>query len=494
MEELTQVIDNSVEVVDDRILEFVFSDNSQDYTEDIIEQNFDLERFRKNPIFLYDHQSENLPIGRVIEIKNEGNRTTGKVEFWINDQDPETWSETDKLANTVYKQYKEGFLKGVSIRVKPLEVTMNINSKSGKGLRVKRSQLLEISATSLPMNENGLKKHLKINSKEEENMNKNEIAKEMLEGAGAVVETVDIKGDLTKHLRDGSIAKTLQEAVDADGGILIPENLKEGVVKTSYAKNPMRALAGISTISQGNSLKIPVEDESNNEFGTGWRSETTDTAETATAKFIEVNIPVDELYAEPWATRFMVKDVNFDLEGYISEKVSEAFTRDEAQAFLTGTGINQPTGLLNGITADVTYSTGAGIAKSDLVDMVKTLPEQYQDGAVFMMNNATYIELANAEFTDGRSILAEDFSAPIKDTILGYPIVVYPAMDGQGTIGNQPLVFGNMSKAYHIVDHTDVGVIRDDITKKGYIKYYTWKRTGGNVLVRGAYVVAEEIA
>ena len=491
METLTQNFDNSVEVIDDRTLRFVFSTNKTDYTEDKIEQNFDLERFRKNPVFLYDHQAEKLPIGRVISIVNEGNKTTGEVEFWLNPDPVGTWSEVDKLANTVYKQYKEGFLKGVSIRIKPIEATVNLESKNGKGIHVKKSSLLEISATSLPMNEDSLKKHL--TQEEDKNMNKNEIAKDMLEGANVVVEALDIKGDLVKHLRDGSIAKTLQEDVEADGGVLIPQNMKEGIVKTSYVKNPMRALAGISTIGQGNALKVPVEDEANNEFSTGWRTETGAVNETDAAKFVEVNIPVDELYAEPQATRFMVKDVNFDLEGYISDKVSESFTRDEAIAFLRGTGVNQPKGLLDGVVADVTYST-SGIRTSSIVAMVKTLPEQYQDGAVFLMNNKTYIELANKEFTDGRSVLAEDFSAPIKDTILGYPVVIYPAMDDLGTIGNRPIMFGNFAKAYHIVDHTDMGIIRDDITKKGYVKYYTWKRTGGNVLARGAYVVAEEVA
>lgn len=491
METLIQKFDNSVEVIDNRTLKFVFSTNKTDYTEDKVEQNFDLERFRKNPVFLYDHQSEKLPIGRVISFINEGNKTTGEVEFWLNPDPIETWSEVDKLANTVYNQYKQGYLKGVSIRIKPIEASVNLESKNGKGIHVKKSVLLEISATSLPMNEDSLKKHL--TQEEDINMNKNEIAKEMLEGANIVTETVDIKGDLIKHLRDGSMAKTLQEAVDADGGVLVPENMKEGIVKTSYVKNPMRALAGISTIGQGNALKVPVEDEANNEFSTGWRTETGTVKTADTAQFVEVNIPVDELYAEPQATRFMVKDVNFDLEGYILDKVSESFTRDEAIAFLRGTGVNQPKGLLDGVVADVTYST-SGIRTSTIVEMVKTLPEQYQDGAVFLMNNKTYIELANKEFTDGRSVLAEDFSAPIKDTILGYPVVIYPAMDDLGTIGNQPIMFGNFAKAYHIVDHTDMGIIRDDITKKGYVKYYTWKRTGGNVLVRGAYVVAEEVA
>ena len=204
METLIQKFDNSVEVIDNRTLKFVFSTNKTDYTEDKIEQNFDLERFRKNPVFLYDHQSEKLPIGRVISFINEGNKTTGEVEFWLNPDPIETWSEVDKLANTVYNQYKQGYLKGVSIRIKPIEASVNLESKNGKGIHVKKSVLLEISATSLPMNEDSLKKHL--TQEEDINMNKNEIAKEMLEGANIVTETVDTKGDLIKHLRDGSMA------------------------------------------------------------------------------------------------------------------------------------------------------------------------------------------------------------------------------------------------------------------------------------------------
>jgi len=501
MEVLTQEFQNSVNIdgsVEQRVLNFEFSSNTQDYTEDIIEQDFDLERFKKNPVFLYNHDADALPIGRVVEITNEGDKTTGKVEFWVSDKPANTWSETDKIANTVYEQYKKGFLKGVSIRIKPIDVTVNPNSRGGKGLWVKKSQLLEISATSLPMNEDSLKKHLKI--QEEENNegelqveNKNEIAKSMLEGAGVEREENTVKQDLEKHLRDGSISKTLQTGVDADGGVLIPHNLKDDVIRTSYVANPMRALAGFSKISVGNSLEVPVEKESDNLYGSAWRDETTDTGETSTAEFVKIDIPVNELYAEPWATRFMVKDSAFDIEGYVSEKSSQGINKAEAIAWLTGNGVNKPEGLLNGVTeGDTTFSTGS-FQKSDLVAMVIDLPEQYQDGAVFQMNNATYITLANLEYTDGRSILAEDFSMPVKDTILGYPVVINPEMDDLGTEGNFPIIFGNMKTAYHIVEHTDMGVIRDDITKKGYIKYYTWERVGGKVTVRGAYVVMEEV-
>ena len=503
MDELKQEFENSVQMTEDeRILKFEFSSNDEDYTGDIVHQNFDLSRFRKNPVFLYNHDADSLPIGKVIEITNEGNRTTGTVEFWLNDSDESTWSETDKLANTVYKQYRDGFLKGVSIRIKPLDFTINPQSKNGKGLIVKESMLLEVSATSIPMNEDSLKKHLKSTEVEEINNtdegetimeNKLDIAKSLLDGAEVERTEDTIAEDLVKHLRDGSMSKTLQEAVGEDGGVLIPENRKNEIIKTSYVSNPMRALAGFSRISQGNSLKVPVERESANLYGYAWRDETTDTGETNTSKFDLVDIPVSELYAEPWATRFMVKDVAFDLEGYISAKSSEAINKGEAVAFLKGDGADKPEGLLNGITADVTYVAGA-VAKSDLVDMVKALPEQYQEGATFQMNNATYIELANLEYTDGRSILAEEFDAPIKDTILGYNVVINPEMDDLGTAGNQPIIFGNMAIAYHIVEHEDKGIIRDDITKKGFIKYYTWERVGGKVLVRGAYVVAEETA
>jgi len=44
-----------------------------------------------------------------------------------------------------------------------------------------------------------------------------------------------------------------------------------------------------------------------------------------------------------------------------------------------------------------------------------------------------------------------------------------------------PIVYGDFSEGYTIVDRMGFRVLRDDLTEKPFIKFYTTKRTGGDV-------------
>ena len=43
------------------------------------------------------------------------------------------------------------------------------------------------------------------------------------------------------------------------------------------------------------------------------------------------------------------------------------------------------------------------------------------------------------------------------------------------------VAFGDFDKAYQIVDRFGIRILRDDITQKGFVKFYTTRRTGGDL-------------
>jgi HK97 family phage major capsid protein len=48
--------------------------------------------------------------------------------------------------------------------------------------------------------------------------------------------------------------------------------------------------------------------------------------------------------------------------------------------------------------------------------------------------------------------------------------------------GKVPIAFGNFKNAYQIIDRGDVGVLRDPFTHKPYIKFYSTKKVGGDIV------------
>ena len=165
MDRATMAIEAKTISGDEGVMEFVASTNHVDRAGDIVEQNWDMKSFRKNPVFLYGHSYSDLPVGKIIKLwtekveskaaKSPGSRRTMiRVKF--------VPSEIHPFAETVRRLYDGGFLKAVSVGFRPLErgeVSAEERNALGMGQygqRFTKSELLEVSAVTVPMNAEAL--------------------------------------------------------------------------------------------------------------------------------------------------------------------------------------------------------------------------------------------------------------------------------------------------------------------------------------------------
>jgi HK97 family phage prohead protease len=149
---------------DARTAEFVASTEAIDSYDEVVEQDWILDRYKRNPVVLYAHnqptgggmlggsalrQRETFPIGRAQSVKVVGNKKDGtkrleaKIEFV-----PEgTFEEAD----IAWKLVKSGFLRAVSVGFMPHDAR-----KERRGDRevfvLSRNELFEISVVPLPAN------------------------------------------------------------------------------------------------------------------------------------------------------------------------------------------------------------------------------------------------------------------------------------------------------------------------------------------------------
>lgn len=154
---LSRRLDIAVKGYDDekRMIDFIFSTNNADRKGDTINNNgWVLADFNKNPVFLWQHDITEQPLGIIHNLDVVKGNLTGTVEFWKSDRDPMLWSDFDRKSDSIYEQYKKGFLKGASVRFKPLD--FNPSSKNKNGIDYTSQYLLEISAVSIPDNADAL--------------------------------------------------------------------------------------------------------------------------------------------------------------------------------------------------------------------------------------------------------------------------------------------------------------------------------------------------
>ena len=137
----------------ERTIEFVSSDESIDRYGDVIRASgWDYSNYMRNPVFLWAHNSRELPIGRTekIWVETSPPALVQLVKFATLDENPR--------ADQAFRLYMGGYLSAVSVGFKPKK-HKKIEDAEGNwtgGYEFIKQELLELSAVPVPANPNAL--------------------------------------------------------------------------------------------------------------------------------------------------------------------------------------------------------------------------------------------------------------------------------------------------------------------------------------------------
>ena len=343
----------------------------------------------------------------------------------------------------------------------------------------------------------------------EKKFTKSEVAKMIMGGQEQVVVT-DVEKSykeefVNKFVREGKeVSKaigSLNETTNSAGGYTLPKNMASSIVELAKQDSPILQYSTVETISTGNSLDVVVEGSTG--FSSGWIAEGGDRIATQEGDFTLVNIPAHEVYANPSTTRAVLMDSAYDLEGYVVKKVSESLSLTTGTAFVKGDGTGKPLGILDATAGLPSYNSGSqikttasatAITYKEIVDLVYTLKTRYASNGRFFMNRAVKGYLQGLTDTTGQPLLRESAIVGEPATILGYPVVEIEDMDNSVASTKTTILFGDMASAYRVVLRNDMGMIRDDVTKKGFVQFYTYMRVGGKLVNPEALVALKQKA
>lgn len=278
----------------------------------------------------------------------------------------------------------------------------------------------------------------------------------------------------------------MQTGSDPDGGYLVPSTMSSRMIKKIYETSNLRALATVETIG-GKELEIPRDE---GEFGYGgWVGETTAPSETTTSQLGVSKIFAHEMFAEPRVTQNMLEDAGLDIEAWVANKVGEKLGRIEATAFFTGTGVNQPRGLLtygngttNGTIEQVISGGATSVTADAIYNLVFQLKDYYTQNARFLMKRTTVRDVMKLKDGQGNYLWQMgDVRGGQPSTLLGFAV---DRCEDMPTIAASSLsiAFGDFRAAYTIVDRLGITLLRDNLTAKPYVKFYNRRRVGGDVV------------
>lgn len=288
-------------------------------------------------------------------------------------------------------------------------------------------------------------------------------------------------------------ATDVRTSTNASGGFALPEQIALEIARQVQDISPIRNISRV--VQVGTSDYKELVDLGG--FGTEWVGETDTRNQTNTPNLGEVAPTFGELAAKPEATRHSLEDLFFNVESWLTTSAVEAFAIAEGTAFVSGNGTNKPTGFLGGptpvTTADASRAFGtlqyvatgqaAALATAPydtFADLAFTLKAGYRSNARWVMNSLTMAALAKVKDSEGRPLLQASVADGVPDRIMGYGVTV--AEDMPAIAANAfPVAFGDFSRGYLIADRVGMGIVRDEVTKPGYIRYIMFKRVGGKL-------------
>lgn len=317
------------------------------------------------------------------------------------------------------------------------------------------------------------------------------IAAAAMSGATDTVRDPEYTKAFALHVRKGDVQANLQKGADAEGGYLAPTEWDRTITDKLIEVSPMRQICRTQTISTGSFSKLF------NLRGTasGWVGETTARTETATATFGTLTYRVGEIYANPAATQQLLDDALVNLESWLAGEVQTEFAFQENVAFVSGDGTNnRPNGILTYVTGAanaaahpfgaitlVNSGNASALTADGIVNLVHALPSAFTAGARFIMNRGTMNAVRLLKDGQGNYLWQPSYQAGTPSTLAGYAVTEVPAMPAIGA-NAEPIMFGDFSQAYLIVDSVGTRILRDPYTNKPYVQFYTTKRVGGGLL------------
>lgn len=253
---------------------------------------------------------------------------------------------------------------------------------------------------------------------------------------GAIKNSPDHRDLVAKIDRHREVMNAASSTTPSDGGFLIPEVLRSDIQSLMLEDAVVRPLA---TVIPMDSLKVPIPAVDATTHATSiygginftWTPESGAGVDTS-AKFGQVTLDAKKLFGYAGIPRELMQD-SPAFNAWFAQKFPAAAGYFEDDAFLNGTGVTQPLGVLNSgnhALISVNRTTNSKIVYADIVTMYSRMYPASRKRAVWVAAPDTLPQLMQLSFSpDGTNYVPvmlwqmNAVGSP-EPTLLGRPLYI----------------------------------------------------------------------
>ena len=301
---------------------------------------------------------------------------------------------------------------------------------------------------------------------------------------------VNLTADQQKAIADVQAEyKALGLTPDTTAGYLAPVEYVREIIKGLTDVSPYRTLARVRT-TMNKSVQIPKR---TGQFAAQWVADEGTKTETTGLTYGLEELNAHETYALIDISNGMLEDAAFDMEAELRMEATEQFGVAEGTAFISGSGVGRPEGIMtNADVASTNSGSATTIADVDgqangLLTLKHAIKSGYARNASWVMNRTTIGAVRKLKDADKNYIWMPGVANAAPNTIDGDPYVEMPDMPSEGA-GTFPIAYGDHRRAYTIVDRIAMEMLRDPYTQatSGRVRFIFRRRVGGQVVLAEA--------
>ena len=320
-----------------------------------------------------------------------------------------------------------------------------------------------------------------------------------------------LKGGAAPEVRALTTATT---PATAAGTIMVPAVYETEILKYLDSQDFMRSLADYrGGVTGYPSLRYNTQTSANYGGGTGsWIAEG-GTAVVNDMALAEVLLPPKLCSPTTQVSQTLLRQANFSVEEEVMMDLQKKLAKNQAFAFIGGTGTNMPTGIFDPATTTTGVRTGASCATNTNTRAQKVtaatssssvtienltkmrydiLPAAYWNSptCAWIIPQDVYAAIAGI-IVNNVPLFVPSADAGIRNaapfTLMGLPVYVTPYIPVNvataGTTKTVMAVVGDIRESYSIREWAGIGMIRDDITlaTTGQVKYTAMSFANANI-------------
>ncbi|BDE94945.1 phage major capsid protein [Raoultibacter timonensis] len=254
-----------------------------------------------------------------------------------------------------------------------------------------------------------------------------------------------------------------------DNGAIIPKTIADRIIKRLYDISPVLQAAQHYTVK--GQLDLPYYDEQTSAITVAYAEEFGELT-AKVGQFKKITLTGYLAASLALVSRSLMNGTDVDLVSFVVNDTAEKVNRWIERELLIGTD-----GKIEGLSTCkqiVTAKAASALELDDMIDVQDAVPDQLQNGAMWIMHRSTRTLLRKLKDGDGKPLMQPDITAPFGYTLLGKPVFTSDNMP-KVAAGASPVYYGNFAGlAVKFAEQPTVEVLREKYAEQHAVGAIMW--------------------